>query len=238
LQEISFRVEMIATNEQLGLNLRERMRMAGDFPTQDGPNYADATSLSLLQRAQSDDQDAWDRLVRLYGPLVYRWCQRASVPADDVSDVFQEVFRAVAASLKKYKPGENKGSFRAWLKTVARSKISNHFQYINRQVRGKGGSTAQNQMSAATDPLGDPLADEDEEVDEADHAVLVRRALELIRPEFKDTTWVAFERVALEDRDVAFVGEELGLSSAAVRQANYRVRRRLRIELGDLFDFS
>ncbi len=34
-----------------------------------------STSTSLLRRVKARDPDAWQRLVNLYGPLVYRWAR-------------------------------------------------------------------------------------------------------------------------------------------------------------------
>jgi RNA polymerase sigma-70 factor (ECF subfamily) len=54
--------------------------------------------------------------------------------------------------------------------------------------------------------------------------------LELIRPSFDDKTWAAFWRTTVDGRTSAEVGEELGMSNDAVRQAKRRVRRRFQQE--------
>ena len=59
---------------------------------------ASSTSVSLIARLRDQDGDAWQRLVKLYGPLVYRWCREAGLQASDATDVGQEVFGAVATS--------------------------------------------------------------------------------------------------------------------------------------------
>jgi RNA polymerase sigma-70 factor (ECF subfamily) len=66
--------------------------------------------------------------------------------------------------------------------------------------------------------------------------VAERRAIELIRAEFEDRTWRAFWLTAVEGRMAAEVGVELGMAKGAVRQAKYRVLRRLREELDGLPD--
>ena len=57
-------------------------------------NAFDPTSMSLLQRARSNDQEAWHQIVHLYGPLVHKWCRRSNLQDDDLADVFQETFRS------------------------------------------------------------------------------------------------------------------------------------------------
>jgi hypothetical protein len=49
-------------------------------------------SSSLLLRARAHDPEAWRRLVRVYGPLIYSWCRRAGLQAADAADVDQEVY--------------------------------------------------------------------------------------------------------------------------------------------------
>lgn len=63
---------------------------------------------------------------------------------------------------------------------------------------------------------------------------LLHRALDLIRKDFNQITWTAFSRIALENREIQDVAKELGLTENAVRQAKFRVLRRLREELDDV----
>ena len=60
--------------------------------------------------------------------------------------------------------------------------------------------------------------------------------LDALQSEFNPSTWQAFWRVTVGGEATDSVAGDLNLSVAAVRQANYRVRRRLREELGELGD--
>jgi len=199
------------------------------------PQPSDPTSASLLQRARQQDEQAWGQLVHLYGPLVHRWCRRAGLREDDVADVFQETFRSVAAHLGSFQPARSVGSFRSWLRTIVRSKVVDHFRRAGQQPQGAGGTIAQLEMARVADPLADDAEGEEEEAAE-DHAVIVQRAMELIRPEFSSRNWTAFQQVALEGRTAVEVAEEMGVNAQTVRQANYRIRRRLRLVLQDLVE--
>ncbi len=63
---------------------------------------------------------------------------------------------------------------------------------------------------------------------------LILKALELVRVEFKEPSWKAFWRTAIDGLTTDVVANELGMTAVAVRQARSRIMRRLRIELGDL----
>lgn len=46
-----------------------------------------ATSLTLVGRVQADDETAWQRLVDLYGPLIFSWANRGGLSSEDAADV-------------------------------------------------------------------------------------------------------------------------------------------------------
>ena len=62
------------------------------------------------------------------------------------------------------------------------------------------------------------------------------RALESIRGEFEERTWLAFWETAVVGRPAGDVASDLSMSPGAVRVAKSRVLRRCREELGDLID--
>jgi RNA polymerase sigma-70 factor (ECF subfamily) len=177
----------------------------------------------LLQRVRAGDGDAWTRLAKLYGPLVYGWCRRRGLQAEDAADVAQEVFRAVAQHIDRF----DGGSFRGWLWTITRNRIFDHFRRVQRRPSVAGGSNAQEQLQQIPEAL------EESEAEANAVGGLVRRALELIRPDFRETTWQAFWRVMMEDQAPADVARSLGISVNAVYIAKARVLRRLRDELGE-----
>ena len=193
------------------------------------------TSLSLLQRATSNDPQAWNQIVHLYGPLVQRWCRGAGLNEADTADVFQETYRAVAQNLGAFRPSQSIGSFRSWLRVIVRSKVVDHFRRLKRQPAGRGGTDAQLQMASMADPC-EALEEDSNDEAAADHALIVRRAMDLIRNEFTTQNWRAFEQVVMHGRTATDVADELGVNPQVIRQANYRIRRRLRVLLQDLAD--
>lgn len=81
----------------------------------------ESTSLSLLRRLrQPGDDAAWDRMTRLYTPLLYFWLRRAGAQEQDAADVVQDVFVALLAKLPSFDP--DKGGFRSWLRAVTLNK--------------------------------------------------------------------------------------------------------------------
>ena len=196
----------------------------------EGPGSARSTSTSLLERVQAQEPEAWQRLVDLYGPTVYGWCRQSGLQAEDAADVMQEVFGAVArgvANFRRDRPGD---SFRAWLRTIARTKLCDHFRRLGRQPQPRGGTTAQQNLAQLAQPDPDSLLPEDGRAADRE---LWQRAMEMVRAEFEPRTWEAFWRLAIERRPGADVAADLGISLQAAYQAKYRVLKRIRRELDE-----
>ena len=189
------------------------------------------TSRSLLERAKSNDASAWGRLAQLYAPLVYHWCRRWEVTEGDIPDIFQEVFRAAAANLSRFRKRKAGDTFRGWLRTITYHKVCDYYRQLRHEPRGVGGTNAGDQLAHLPAPP-------DEMMDTADDvsagAALVRRVLEQVREHFSDQTWSAFWRTAVDAQPAAEVAEELSMSAVAVRVAKSRVLHRLREELGEI----
>ena len=177
-------------------------------------------------RVQQDDPLAWQQLVKLYGPLVYHWCQVCRLSAADAADVMQEVMLSVSRKVATFRSG--KGSFRGWLWRITQNKIHDHFRKLARQPASPGGSTALEQLSQIPE-----LESTIEPTSPLESHRLLHRALEQIRDQFQENTWLAFWKTAVENLKTSEVAEILEMSQNHVRQAKSRVLRRLREQLNE-----
>ncbi len=204
------------------------MAQESAHPEAPGPR-GQVTPLSLLERLRANDPQAWDRLVRLYRPLVIFWCTRGRVPAGDLEDVAQEVFAAAAAALPRFHRDRPGDTFRGWLRVITRNHVLLYFRRNRGWPQAAGGSDAWHQLKDVVDPLAAPAPEEEAEVGQ-----LYRRALDLVQSEFQERTWQAFWLTAVEGRAPAALAAELDMTPAAIRQAKSRVLRRLKEEMGEL----
>jgi RNA polymerase sigma-70 factor (ECF subfamily) len=195
-----------------------------------------STSRSLLAEAKQADQAAWQRLATLYAPLVASWCRRWGVAEQDLVDVLQEVFSAVARHLGAFRKDRPTDTFRGWLLTIARNKTRDHFRRRAEEPAAAGGTEASMRFQQVVDPRS-PEEATAADVGPEDGAIvnaILRQALESIRGEFQEQTWRAFWGVVVEGRAAADVAADLNMRPGTVRVAKSRVLLRLRRELGDV----
>jgi RNA polymerase sigma-70 factor (ECF subfamily) len=184
------------------------------------------TSLTLLDRLrQPDHPDAWDRFVRLYAPLLLRWAELQGVRGPDAEDLAQAVLLKLIRLLPNYQRQDGQ-SFRGWLFTICRNECRDfHTRRATRPLPGDDGLS-----TVPAPPRGDDLG-------EAEYRRrLVRRVLELVRSDFGEPTWAAFDAFVLNGRPAADVARELNMSVNAVYLTRNRILTRVRSELAGLLD--
>lgn len=200
------------------------------------PRSPQSTRVTLLVGLRQGDEAAWRRMIDVYSPLVYTWCRRWGLSPEDAADVSQETFRAAAGALDGFQSGRGPGTFRGWLRTIARRKAIDLWRRRGAEpARAEGGSQAHVRLAQAPDPA---CEDGEEDDSPSELAGVVRRALQFLRDEFESATWQAFWETAVDGRPAGEVGEKLGLTANAVRVAKCKVLRRLREELGETIDQS
>lgn len=194
------------------------------------------TSLTLLERVRANEPSAWDRLMALYTPLVRYWCSRARLIEADIEDTCQEVFQAALTSISHFRRDRPGDTFRGWLRGITRNQIALYFRRSQRQPRGRGGSSAFLQLQELEDPQNSPehqdLLPDDDNSNEVQW--LYRRALELVRNHFEESSWQMFWLTVVENKSPTDVAQQLGVTPAAVRKAKSRVLHRLKEELGEV----
>ena len=178
----------------------------------------------------SEDDDAWQKLVRLYTPLVYRLCRRCNVQQDDAEDIAQEVCCAVFRRVKDFDKQAKSHTFRGWLWTVTRNKIRDHTRVRAIQENTGGGTQIPQRLDQGSDISAEVFDDEShwQSAEEDEHTLLHGVLEDLIRDEFGENTWEAFWRSTVKGQSVAEIAQDLEILKPAVRQAKHRILRRLR----------
>ena len=99
-----------SVSSALLLTLKEARQAAKDAADKPAERDGEKDAEEATKKAAYDA--AWERLVNLYQPEVYRWCRIANLRPDDAEDVCQDVFRRVIQyipSFSRAMPGQSFG---------------------------------------------------------------------------------------------------------------------------------
>ena len=201
-----------------------------------------STSNSLLLRACGGEAIAWQRVVQIYGPLVYSWARKTGLQPQDAADVTQDTFLAISTRLAQFRSDRPGATFRGWLRTIARNKSADLVRERVGKATVRGGTVNLMALEALRDvsnsekdcsSVSDSL-----EADKQDKQAIVRRIMSILRVSFETNTWQAFWRIEVDGCTPDEVATELGMSRWAVYKARARVLQRLRDELTGLEDLE
>lgn len=226
---VTMTVPLPPGNGQIAVSVGEN-QIVTDRPVT--PHDDAGTATSLLQRAAARQVDAWEKLVSLYGPLVYRWCRRWGLQASDAENVGQEVFARLASRLADFHHDRAGDTFRGWLYRITQHCFIDHLRHRDPAATGKGGSEAKDLLHRLS--AGPANYDDDPALASQDDALLYRQLVEFIRSEFSDRDWAAFYRVVIDGLTPAQAAAELRVSVNVIYLAKSRVLRRVREEFAGL----
>ncbi|HEV3436814.1 MAG TPA: sigma-70 family RNA polymerase sigma factor [Gemmata sp.] len=189
------------------------------------------TRASLLLRLRDpQDHEAWVEFVTLYEPVIYRLLRRNGLQDADARDVMQELFLAVSRNIDRWEPAKELGSFRGWLRRVARNLVINWLKHRDRRLIATGGSGLQ----AMLDMLPAAGGPESVEFDRELRRALFHRAAEQVRREVHSASWQAFWETSVLGTTSADAAKKLGMAPGAIRVARCRVLARLRATVNSL----
>jgi RNA polymerase sigma factor (sigma-70 family) len=196
---------------------------------------APATRLSLLVRLRdARDDAAWSQFVEVYAPLVYGYARKHGLQDADAADLTQDVLQAVSGGIRRLDYDPRRGTFRGWLFTVVRNKLRNFVAVQNRPGRGSGDTDTQHRLQELPAPEQGESTWWDQEYERRVFAWAAEEA----RGAFRESTWQAFWRTAVEGKTGPAVAQELGMTVAAVYLAKGRVTARLKEIIRETLDES
>lgn len=84
------------------------------------------TRQTLLQRAQKQDEKAWEEFIILYKDFIYHILHKMNIQSIDFDDLAQDVLLKLWKGLGSY--DKDKSKFRTWLSHVTRNTVLSYFR--------------------------------------------------------------------------------------------------------------
>ena len=187
------------------------------------------TPVSLLAHIASErtgvhDEAAWTRLFELYAPAIRSFAAEHGCDGDE-DDVVQEIFIRLVKVLRngRVKVGGDAGKFRRYLATLIRNELVSRWR--KRRARGDGASVSLDDPSAGVEAAVDSetTAAIDVKWRLARHAAAVEWTLE--KTALSVQSKAVYRAYVIDDRPIADVAAEFGISRNSVSQIKTRVER-------------
>ena len=170
------------------------------------------------------DQDGWTRLFELYAPAIRAFAEERG-RVSDAEDVVQEVFLRLAEVLRngRVKVGGGAGKFRRYLATLVRNELVSRWRRL--KARAEGESVSMDDPAAGVEPSvdSDTAAVIDAKWRMARHTAAVEWTLS--RTALSAQSKAVYRAYVMEDRPIAEVAAEFGISRNSVSQIKTRVER-------------
>jgi RNA polymerase sigma-70 factor (ECF subfamily) len=201
------------------------------FRNRIGMQQSPITRPSLLFRIRdAQDRQAWNQFVDIYAPLIHRFSRRSGLQDADAADLTQEVLQSVHDAIGRLDYDPQRGKFRSWLFTVARNRIKNFLKRQSRHPRGTGDTEIKKVLDNHPTTSDEQEAAWDEDYEQR----LFHWTADQIRPEFKEHTWQAFWKTAVDGQETKQVAEMLSMSLGAVYVAKSRVLGRFKEQIDQI----
>lgn len=179
-----------------------------------------ATDADLLSSHVAGDPHAFARLYDRYDPAIFLFIRRTlgGAHADAAEELHQETWTAVSRSAGAFDP--LRASFRAWLFTIARRKVWDHFRRRKVMVLAQ---VADEAAAAVPDPGPTPF----EQVESREQAERIAAAVDAL-PLAQRETFVLFAQGGLSLQEIADATEvPVETAKSRLRYARVSLRRTL-----------
>ncbi|HOW65351.1 MAG TPA: sigma-70 family RNA polymerase sigma factor [Candidatus Paceibacterota bacterium] len=191
------------------------------------------TRRSLLDRLKNwEDQESWRDFFDTYWKLIYGVAIRAGLNDAESQEVVQETLITVAKKMPGFQYDPALGSFKNWLLTTTRWKISDQFRKRTSRHALPSTSLESPDRTATIERIPDPSqAALDLAWDQEWQKTIFDAALAKIKRRVKAEQYQMFDLHVVKNWKPQKVAQTLGISVSRVYLAKYRISMLLKKEI-------
>ena len=191
------------------------------------------TRQSLLSRLRDwQDDDGWREFFDTYWRLIYRVARQAGLDDATAQDVVQNTFIYLARRMPKFRYDRTRGSFKAWLGSVTRSRISVFRRRAAAREAPLPELALEEDDANVWESIPDPAGEVAEEVWQREwEDNLLKAALQRVRSKVSAQQLMIFELAALGEVPLKQVARKLDVSLMQVYLARHRVGKLFKAEV-------
>jgi RNA polymerase sigma-70 factor, ECF subfamily len=195
------------------------------------------TRRSLLTRLKNwDDQSGWREFMNKYGRFIFGLARRAGFSQEEAEDIVQDTLLSVAKKIPDFRYQGEKGSFKAWLVMIVKSRIIDQLRKKYRRLPSVGsplsteeGTRIEERIAQQEDELGHEAVWQQEW-----ETYVLETALTRVRERLPAKHYLAFRMCCQQQKPPAEVAKALGLSLPMVYLIRHRAGRMVAAEIEKL----
>lgn len=190
------------------------------------------TRRSLLTRLKHwDDHEGWRQFFDTYWKLIYGAAMKSGLSDAEAQDVVQETVAAVAKKMNEFKYDPALGSFKGWLLTLTRWRITDQFRKRARHQRFEEPPADDTSRTPLIETVPDPAGQKLDAMWDAEwNKNLMDAAIERVKRKVGARQYQLFDLYAIKGWTVGEVAKTLGVSVDQVYQAKSRISASIRAE--------
>ncbi len=192
------------------------------------------TRRSLLLRLRDwSDEASWREFFDLYWRLIYGAARKSGLSDAASQDVVQQTIITVAQNIGGFDYDPERGSFKAWLLRVTRTRIADEMRRAH-HAKELHVSTPENESRQTTwiERVPDPACAELDDYWEREwRRTVLDAALEKMKGKVNKIEYEIFERYALQSQPVADVARILGVTEQQIYSAKHKLTELLKKEV-------
>jgi len=185
------------------------------------------TRETLLSRLKDvSEEGSWREFFDSYWRLIYGVAIKSGLTHAEAQDVVQETIVSVSKNMKDFRADPSFGSFKSWLLTLTRWRITDQVRRRGREVHlapGENLSTADSSRTRPEDRMPDPDAAFDKIWEQEWEHHVIEQALEKVKHECDARHYQVFYLNAIKQVPAARVAELLNINVDQV----YLIKHRL-----------
>ena len=194
------------------------------------------TRWTLIERLKNwDDQESWRQFFDTYWKLIYGVAIKSGLTHPEAQDVVQETVMSVCKNMTNFKADPAYGSFKAWLLTLTRWRITDQLRKRLPSEKPRRANLDESRRTTTMGRIADPHGPELDKIwgDEW-RRTLAQAALQRIKDKVRPKQFQIFDCYLNKNWPVERITQTLGVSTTQVYLAKHRITAMLKKEIRSL----
>jgi len=193
------------------------------------------TRTTLIKRLKNwQDQASWQAFFDIYWKLIYNFAVKSGLTATEAEDVVQETMFSVAKHMPGFEYDRKIGSFKTWLLSMTRWRITDQFR--KRGPVWRSNQDSDNDSNSTVDASLAKIADRTHEDRDAMWEIewkktLLAAAMGTVKRSLDPMNYQVFDLYVNKDCKPARIAETYGITVAQVYLKKHRVAEAIKEEV-------